>query len=238
MSDPIWNVLYCGNWGLGWAGLKALVETPSVRLCKVLTKYDESSSDGYLNSVYELARTYGVPVLNTRRDVCPGKVVTDEIVTCQGLDFIVVCCFDRILTERALQSACHAAINLHPSVLPAYRGVKPLENAIVHGERCTGATLHVMTAGIDEGDILLQDASLEIRPDDTYGQLNQRQCELAGELIRKFFIKPLEFLSSRTPQDERAVTEAPRLPIPIHHTDTVAAIRERHREFQSNARSV
>jgi methionyl-tRNA formyltransferase len=86
-------------------------------------------------------------------------------------------------------------------------------------------TLHEMTAGVDDGDIILQDNSLEIRPGDTYEELFERQAQLAKNILKQFFTEPRAYLAAKRPQDHSKATLAPRLPFGISGADTVAQIR-------------
>jgi len=229
MRDPLWSVVYCGNWGLGLAGLEVLLDSP-VRISRVFTRFDPRSSDRFLNLVQERAAAASIPVINSDRESCSRARLEEEILACGTVDFLVVCCFDRILTDRMLRIAHAAAVNVHTSVLPRFRGEKPLENAIVHGERYTGVTIHELVAEVDAGDIILQDASLELRAQDTYGELVERQSSIAGRLLWRFFESPLMHLQRERPQDVSLASFAPRLPWSIGQTDTVDQLQARFRQ--------
>lgn len=220
--------MYCGNWGLGLAGLEALLDSP-VRITKVFTRFDPRSNDKFLNLVQQRATAAGLPVVNSDKKLCPLAELQEQILACGTVDFLAVCCFDRILTDKMLQIASAAAVNAHTSVLPKFRGAKPLENAIAHGEGYTGVTIHELVAEVDAGDIILQDASLEIRADDTYGDLFERQSSIAGMLFRRFFESPLIHFQRKRPQDASVASFAPRLPWSIGQTDTVEQLQARFR---------
>jgi methionyl-tRNA formyltransferase len=93
---------------------------------------------------------------------------------------IVVCAFGALIKEPLLSE--HTILNVHPSLLPRWRGAAPLERAIMAGDRETGVSIMRLTAGLDSGPVCLA-ASEPIRPDDTYGSLSTRLQELGGELI-------------------------------------------------------
>ena len=81
-------------------------------------------------------------------------------------DFLFSFYYRKILKPPLLAAARHGALNMHGSLLPHYRGRAPVNWAVLHGERETGATLHYMTAQPDRGDIVAQMA-VPILPDDT-----------------------------------------------------------------------
>lgn len=97
-------------------------------------------------------------------------------------EFIVVVAYGRILTPRILDAPSIAPVNLHASLLPRYRGASPIAWAVINGEKETGLTTMMITEGLDEGDILLQER-LEIREDDTAESLAARLSEAGGPLL-------------------------------------------------------
>lgn len=99
-------------------------------------------------------------------------------------EFIVVVAYGRILTRRVLDAPSVAPVNLHASLLPSYRGASPIAWAVINGEKETGLTTMIITEGLDEGDILLQERH-EIRPDDTAESLARRLSEAGGPLLAK-----------------------------------------------------
>lgn len=94
---------------------------------------------------------------------------------------ICVCAFGALIKEPLL-SDHPMMLNVHPSLLPRWRGAAPIERAIMGGDDHTGVSIMQVTAGLDSGPVCLQ-ASEEIEPDDTYGTLAARLQELGGELL-------------------------------------------------------
>ncbi len=225
MPDPKFNALFFGNWGLGRAGLEGLLAAQSVQVSAVFTKFKPGTDDPFLNQVHDYAVSRELPCINTASDFCPKPVFFRRVQEYGNIDFIVSCCFDRILSGEILAQARVAAINLHGALLPRQRGLKPLEHAIICGDACGGVTLHEMTTGVDDGDIILQDGSLKIRSEDTYGNLFERQCRMTARLMERFFLEPNGYLARKQKQDHSAATTAPRLPFLIEQTDTVEIIR-------------
>jgi methionyl-tRNA formyltransferase len=93
---------------------------------------------------------------------------------------VIVCSFGALIKEPLLSE--HDILNVHPSLLPRWRGAAPVERAIMAGDTQTGVSIMRLTAGLDSGPVCLT-GSEPIRPDDTYGSLAQRLQQLGGELI-------------------------------------------------------
>ncbi len=93
---------------------------------------------------------------------------------------IVVCAFGALIKEPLLSQ--YELLNVHPSLLPRWRGAAPVERAIIAGDSETGVSIMRLTAGLDSGPVCLS-AAEPIRPDDTYGSLAARLQVLGGELI-------------------------------------------------------
>jgi methionyl-tRNA formyltransferase len=93
---------------------------------------------------------------------------------------VVVCSYGELIKEPLLSE--HEVLNVHPSLLPRWRGAAPVERALMAGDEQTGISIMRLTAGLDSGPVCLA-AAEPIRPDDTYGSLAERLQELGGELI-------------------------------------------------------
>lgn len=99
-----------------------------------------------------------------------------------GFDLFVLASYGRILPESLLALPRLGALNVHPSLLPKYRGATPIQGAISDGEHETGLSIMLMDAGLDTGDIVLQER-VAIEPEETYGELHDRLALLGAELL-------------------------------------------------------
>jgi methionyl-tRNA formyltransferase len=133
------------------------------------------------------ARARGVPVLQPQK-VRDGRLAAE--LTALRPDVLCVAAYGRILGRDLLELAPHGAINVHGSLLPAYRGAAPIQWAIAGGEVETGVSIMQMDEGLDTGDVLLQRA-LPIAPDDTAETLAPRLAALGGEAL----VEALELLA-------------------------------------------
>ena len=93
---------------------------------------------------------------------------------------VVVCAFGALIKEPLLSE--HELLNVHPSLLPRWRGAAPVERAIMAGDTRTGVSIMRLTAGLDSGPVCLSEAE-PILPEDTYGSLAPRLERIAGELL-------------------------------------------------------
>jgi methionyl-tRNA formyltransferase len=103
---------------------------------------------------------------------------------------VCVCAFGALIREPLLSA--HPMINVHPSLLPRWRGAAPVERAIMAGDADTGVSIMRLTAGLDSGPVALQER-LPIAPEDTYGTLAPRLSALGGELLVRALDAPPPF---------------------------------------------
>lgn len=128
----------------------------------------------------------------------------DESVDVGGVDAVVVAAYGALVPESLLERTLW--LNVHPSLLPRWRGAAPVERAIMAGDVETGMTIHRTTAELDAGPIAAQRA-FPIEPEDDAGSVYEKAGALAGELLDEVLSKGPEF----RPQPEEGVTYAERL---------------------------
>jgi methionyl-tRNA formyltransferase len=117
---------------------------------------------------------------------------------------VVVCAFGALIKEPLLSE--HELLNVHPSLLPRWRGAAPIERAIMAGDERTGVSIMRLTAGLDSGPVCLEGVE-QIRAEDTFGTLSARLQELGGELL----IRALDEAPPFVEQPEAGVTYAEKL---------------------------
>jgi methionyl-tRNA formyltransferase len=156
------------------------------------------------------------------KEIASGRDVAvyqpDSVNTADGVgqlkawrpDLLIVAAYGQILKKEVLEAAPMGGINVHASLLPKYRGAAPIAWAIYHGETRTGVTIIRMTTGLDAGDMLAQEA-LDIRPDETAGELEARLApvgaSLAVHMVGRLAAGPVPGMK----QDPAKVTKAPKL---------------------------
>lgn len=153
----------------------------------VVTKQAKPRGRGYLledNEVKKAATELGLPVLeiNSFRDEAAAGLRD------VNADLFVVASFGLIIPKWALEIPALGSVNIHPSLLPRYRGPSPIQWAILMGDRETGITLMRMNERMDEGNILRQEKA-RIEESDTAetlsGRLSARSAEMLAGLLRE-----------------------------------------------------
>jgi methionyl-tRNA formyltransferase len=156
--------------------------------------------------VKEKALELGLPVLQPASTKEPQL---QEALAALAPDLFVVVAFS-ILPRRLLAVPRLGSVNLHPSLLPAYRGAAPIVWAVVNGETETGISTFLLNPRVDAGDILLQ-RRVSIGADETAGELEARLCPIGARMV----VATLDGLEDGTltpqPQSQQGVTRAPKL---------------------------
>ncbi len=176
----------------------------------VVTQPDRPAGRGRVLTpppVKTLAQSLGIEVIQ------PEKLREPEAqarLQAWAPDLIVVTAFGQILRKSVLELPRYGCINVHASLLPRWRGAAPIQAAILHGDRRTGATIMVMDPGVDTGPALAQ-RPLEILPEDTAGSLGARLSEIGAELLLQTLPGYLDGSIRPQPQDDSLATYAPML---------------------------
>jgi len=193
------RILFMGTPNFARESLDALYKAGH-DICAVMTRSDKPKNRGmHLTPppVKELALAHGTPVYQpkTLRD---GEALA--LIQDLSPDLIVVVAYAKILPQEILDLPPYGCINVHPSLLPKYRGAAPIQCAVLNGEETTGVTIMQMDAGLDTGDIITQ-READILPDETSGELFERLCVVGAELL----VETIQMIASRTatymPQD-------------------------------------
>lgn len=119
-------------------------------------------------------------------------------------DAVIVCAFGALIREPLLSA--YPMVNVHPSLLPRWRGAAPIERAIMAGDTVTGVSIMKLTAGLDSGPVFSV-AQAPIAADETYGTLAPRLAALGSELL----IGVLDERPVAEPQAEVGVTYAEKI---------------------------
>jgi methionyl-tRNA formyltransferase len=157
------STAYLGTSAFAAAVLERLAATPH-RPALVVTRPDRPAGRGRVLTpppVATVARELGLEVIQ------PESVNTDEVTDriAASAETVVVCAFGAIIKEPLLSRL--EMLNVHPSLLPRWRGAAPVERAIMAGDDQTGISIMRVTAGLDSGPVCLAEAE-PIRPDDDY----------------------------------------------------------------------
>ncbi len=183
------------------AALQKMIDM-DLDIAAVVTQPDKTKGRGrklIFSPVKELALEHNIPVLQ------PVRVRRDEEfkkkLAAIAPDVIVVVAFGQIIPQDILDIPKFGCINVHASLLPALRGAAPIQWSIINGDRVTGVTTMQMDAGLDTGDILLQE-KVEISGQDTGGTLTQKLALAGGPLLEKTLKGLEQGTLTPVPQDD------------------------------------
>jgi len=178
------RVVFCGTPRFAVPSLKHLLEQQDFEIVGVFAQPDRPRGRGQEIShspVKEVALAEKIPVFQ------PAKVRAPEVeeqLRELAPDMIVIIAYGQIIPARLLGIPRHGWINLHASPLPKYRGAAPINWAIVNGETRTGLTTMRIDAGMDTGEMLLQE-ELAIGADETAAELAIRLAQAGAPLMVK-----------------------------------------------------
>ncbi|HEY1681201.1 MAG TPA: methionyl-tRNA formyltransferase [Candidatus Tumulicola sp.] len=172
------RTLFFGTSDFAVPSLRVLAERTAV--AGVVTQPDRPSGRGQRvtpSPVKAAAIELGLPVYqpSTLRALQP-ELAGD------AFDLFALASYGRLIPDWLLELPRLGSLNVHPSLLPAYRGATPIQTALRNGERATGVTVMLMDAGMDTGDVVLQEP-VTIDPDEDYGHLHDRLATIGAALL-------------------------------------------------------
>jgi methionyl-tRNA formyltransferase len=197
------RTVYLGTSDFAVAVLERLAASDH-RAALVVTRPDRPKGRGRRLSpppVAEAARRLGLPLAQPENLHAPESL---EAIEAARPDALVVCAYGALVKEPLLSA--YEILNVHPSLLPRWRGAAPLERAIMAGDAETGVSIMRLTAGLDSGPVCLQERE-PIRPDDDHGTLAARLEELGAALL----VRALDEHPPFAEQPEAGVTYAEKI---------------------------
>lgn len=194
------RIVFMGTPDFAIPCLKALAEDGN-EIAGVFTQPDKPKGRGYTLTpppVKELALQYGYPVYQpaTLRD---AEVQT--MIQTLAPDMIVVVAYGKILPKEVLDIPPYGCINVHASLLPAYRGAAPIQQAVLDGRTVTGVTAMYMDVGLDTGDMLMK-TEVAIGENETADELHDRLSAAGAVLIVRVVHAAAEGTLVRQAQDD------------------------------------
>lgn len=171
------KIVFFGNHTVGIVALRALINESHV-VGVVAHPYDPEDGVRY-QSVYDFAHSQNIPVIRGRGK--DSKV--SDFIFLHKPDLIWVTDYRYILPNEILKKSVNGGVNLHPSLLPKYRGRAPVNWAIINGERTLGLTAHFMSSNVDDGDVIEQ-KTFELSIDEDVGNALDKLMPLYDTLTR------------------------------------------------------
>ena len=204
------KILFMGTPDFSIPSLKILIRN-DYPILGVVTQPDRPGGRGkkfVSPPVKVVAEQYNLPILQ------PERVRDEEFLdTFREIspDMVVLAAFGQILPREIIGFPPMGCLNVHPSLLPQYRGAAPINWAIVNGEDKTGVTIMLMDEGVDSGNIMLQEET-DIDPDEAYDDLHDRLSQIGAELLLKAVAGVADgTITGGVPQELSLATFAPRL---------------------------
>ncbi|MEZ0339736.1 methionyl-tRNA formyltransferase [Mycobacterium sp. pV006] len=192
--------------------LRRLIDSPRHEVLAVLTRPDAPvGRRGRMtpSPVAQLATEYGIPVLRPRR---PNSAEFVAELTEIGPDCCPVVAFGALLRDELLAVPRHGWVNLHFSVLPAWRGAAPVQAALAAGDTVTGATTFQIERDLDSGPVYGV-VTETIRPTDTAGDLLDRLSVSGAELLEATLDGVEAGTLTAVPQPAEGVSVAPKISV-------------------------
>lgn len=205
------RVLFAGTPEVALPSLEALLDSRH-EVVAVLTRPDAPSGRGRhlrASPVKARAEAAGVPVRTPRTLRAPDVVAS---LAALDIECAAVVAYGALLPVTVLDLPRHGWVNLHFSLLPAWRGAAPVQHAILHGDEVTGATTFQITEGLDEGDVF-GTLTEQIRPRDTAGDLLGRLATSGSGLLLATLDGIADGVLAAVPQPSDGISHAPRLTV-------------------------
>lgn len=221
------RVVYMGTPDFAVNTLEAIVKAGH-EVAMVVTQPDKAKGRGkkmMYTPVKEKALEYDLQVVQPER---VREEAFIEQLEALAPDVIVVVAFGQILPERILCIPKYGCINVHASLLPAYRGAAPIQWAVIDGLEETGVTTMYMEKGLDTGDIICQ-SRLSLSKDETGGSLFDRLAESGAELLIDTLQQLEAGTATRTKQDDSKASYAKMLTKEMGRLDFTRSAKELER---------
>ena len=203
------RILFMGTPDIARESLDKLYNA-GYEICGVVTPPDRPSGRGMKLipcPVKEYALEKGLKVFQPEK-ITNNTEFKDEIKMLNP-DLVCVVSYGVILPKSFLKIPKYGCINVHPSMLPKYRGAAPIQWAILNGDETTGVTIMYLDEGMDSGDIIVQE-EVSIDPDETTGELWNRLSSIGAKLLKESVDKINNGTVKSVPQPEE-YTLAPML---------------------------
>ena len=201
------STVFLGTSDFAAAILQRLALSEEFRPALVLTRPDRPSGRGRRLAsppVAERARELGIALSQPENVNDPEAREQIAAAGAGSTLTVIVCAFGALIKEPLLSE--HEMLNIHPSLLPRWRGAAPIERAIMAGDEQSGVCIMRLTAGLDSGPVCLTVAE-PILPGDTYGSLAERLQVIGGELLIRALAEQPPFAE----QQQEGVTYAEKI---------------------------
>ncbi len=204
------RIVFMGSAGLAIPSLEAILKNGQDKVVGVVSQPDRPAGRKRLSTPCPLKLFAEEQKLNI---LVPEKVGTPDSVDALAAlapDLFVVVAYGQYIPSSVIKLARHEAINVHPSLLPKYRGSSPIQWAIANGDQETGVSIIYLAKKMDAGDIL-QQKTYSLSDSDTSRELHDKLAVLGAELLLNTLDHIRNGTVDRRVQDESEVVETRKL---------------------------
>jgi methionyl-tRNA formyltransferase len=184
------RIIYMGTPQFAVPALEALIENSApgkvlpegYEIVTVITRPDKPVGRGQeiiYSPVKQTALAHNIPVWQPGSLKKPDNI---EALAKYSADLYIVAAFGQILPQAVLDQPRYGTLNIHASLLPKYRGVSPISEAILQGDSETGVTIMLLDAGVDTGPMLMK-KSIPLTNDETTATLTPKLAELGAQAL-------------------------------------------------------
>jgi methionyl-tRNA formyltransferase len=180
--------------------INTVLPNPHLHISHLVTEAPKPSGRGRElkpTIVHHYAHSLGIPCLEPE-DLNDERFL--RYLKAQEPELIVVAAYGKLLPASILAIPRYGCLNIHPSLLPQYRGATPIQAALLAGDTRTGVTLMSMSPQFDTGDILAQ-YQIKLDGNETYGDLEPLLAELGGQLFNEVLLEYINQTLEPLPQD-------------------------------------
>lgn len=178
------KIIFMGTPEFSCPTLQALITDPAFEILAIYTKEPKISGRGHkiTNSpIHNLGLKHDIKVMTPKSLKTPES--QQELINLNA-DAAIVVAYGLILPEEVLSATKFGCINIHPSLLPRWRGAAPIQRTIMSGDKETAIAIMQMDAGVDSGDVLSQE-KFELSQKETYKDLAEKFSKMGAELLIK-----------------------------------------------------
>ena len=216
------NIIYLGTPEFAVYPLKALAQNSNYSIKAVITQIDKPSGRGHKltpSPVKVCAEEQGLKVLQPKslkklkliedhaNKKLSGSPLAEQINELGEIDAAIVVAYGNIIPRALFDYPEFGAINIHPSLLPRWRGAAPIQRAVFSGDKISGTSIMQIDEGLDSGGVF-SSKELELSQDETSGSLHDKLALLSTDLLLETLPKILSGELKAKPQTEDGLTYA------------------------------
>ncbi len=204
------KIIFMGTPNFACPTLEKLIADSDFEIVAVYSREPQIAGRGHKlqnSPIHELALKHGLKVITpkTLRDISAQKEFADF-----NADAAVVVAYGLILPQEILDGTRLGCVNIHPSLLPKWRGAAPIQRTIMEGDKETGVNIIKMDAGLDSGDIIAEE-KFALNGTETYADLAKKLSHIGAEILCKTLKNLRDGKISATKQDNTLSTYAKKI---------------------------